>query len=128
MTGVILLRTLLSYDLQKLPTFPPVESTYTPGTPRNPPAAYRIPLVVVKYNHVVPWKSVNNIGDVWSVPIPDKVTTVSAPPPNRVGVLLITYMILDAYVAKRFPAMNGALHIGRVPVGYDQYFDPVAAL
>jgi hypothetical protein len=54
MTGVILLRTLLSNDLQKLPTFPPDESMYTPGTPRNPPAAYNIPRVVVKYNQVVP--------------------------------------------------------------------------
>jgi hypothetical protein len=120
MTGVMLLRTLLSKDLQKLPTFPPDELINAPGTPRNPPAAYRIPLVVVKYNQVVPWKSVNIKGDDWSVPIPDKVTIVSAPPPNRVGVLLMTCMRLDANVASRLPDRKGALHIGRVPVGYVQ--------
>jgi hypothetical protein len=128
MTGVMLLRTLLSKDLQKLPTFPPDESMYAPGTPRNPPAAYRIPLVVVKYSQVVAWTSVNNKGDDWRVPIPDKVTIVSAPPPNRVGVLLIMYMLFDANVANRLPDRNGALHIGSVPVGYVQYLNPVVAL
>jgi hypothetical protein len=120
MTGVMLLRILLSDDFQKLPTFPPTESMYAPGTPRNPPAAYSIPLVVVKYSQVVDWKSVNSMGDDRSAPIPDKVTIVSAPPPNRVGVLLIIYMLLDANVAKRFPAINGALEIGMVAVEYVQ--------